>query len=253
MKKLALLVVGLILVVSCKSFTSVTPTSTTVDTSLRPRMAQQQATANALAFETLQWRGQAVLERGGKRQKISITTRLKQDEGIWVNGSIIVPLARVFITPEKLQAYEKINRQYAQIDYRELKKLLGVPVDYAVLENLLTAKPVDTRAFKRAKLSFVNNSYVFSLRKRGVELQFIFDADFRLTEQRIRNGKTSIQVVYDAYNKISGQWIPERLSATLLSDKDTTTLTLQAKQTRLNEQINMPFAIPEGYKAIFVE
>jgi hypothetical protein len=43
------------------------------------------------------------------------------------------------------------------------------------------------------------------------------------------------------------------LSATLLSDKDTTTLTLQAKQTRLNEQINMPFAIPEGYKAIFVE
>ena len=252
MKKSAALLLGLVLVVGCKSLTSVTP-SADVDTELRPRVLQQKITANALAFETLQWRGQAVLDQRGKRQKISITTRLKQYEGIWINGSVIVPLARVFITPNQLQAYEKINRQYAQMDYRTFKKLLGVPIDYSMLENLLTAKPVDEHAFKRAKLSFAKNAYVFSLRKRGVELQFVFDAEFRLTEQRLGEGDSSISVLYKSYNKIDGQWVPEELIATLFGEKGTTTLTLSARQTQLNSQVNMPFAIPEGYKPIFVQ
>lgn len=252
MKKSATLFLGLVLVVGCKSLTSVTP-SADVDTELRPRVLQQKITANALAFETLQWRGQAVLDQRGKRQKISITTRLKQYEGIWINGSVIVPLARVFITPNQLQAYEKINRQYAQMDYPTLKKLLGVPIDYSMLENLLTAKPVDERAFKRAKLSFAKNTYVFSLRKRGVELQFVFDAEFRLTEQRLGEGDSSISVLYKSYKKIDGQWVPEELIATLFGEKGTTTLTLSARQTQLNSQVNMPFAIPEGYKPIFVQ
>ena len=252
MKKLALLFVGLILVVGCKSLTPVT-TAAAIDTSLRPRMAQQKIASTALAFETLQWRGQAVLERDGKRQKISVSTRLKQDEGIWINGSVIVPLARVFITPKQLQGYEKINRQYAQIDFRTLKKILGVPVDYQVLENVLTAKPVDARAFKRAKLSFTKDAYVFGLRKRGVEVQFVFDAEFRLTEQRLKEGKTTISVIYDTYKKINGQWFPEQLSATLFGENGATTLTLSTRQAQLNGNINMPFAIPEGYKSILIQ
>lgn len=253
MKKLLLLFVGLILVVGCKSLGLPAPSSATVDTSLKARIAQQKIEANALDFKTLQWRGQAVLERDGKRQKISINTRLKQDEGIWINGSVIVPLARVFITPKQLQGYEKINRQYAQMDFRTLKKLLGVPLDYEIIENLLTAKPVDARAFKRAKLSFANNAYVFSLRKRGVELQFIFDAEFRLTEQRIREDKTTISVIYDAYKKMDGEWFPEQLSATLFGEKGATTLSLSVRQAQLNGNVNMPFAIPDGYKPIFIQ
>lgn len=252
MKKLALLFVGLILVVGCKSLTPVT-TAAAIDTSLKPRTVQQMIASTALAFETLQWRGQAVLERGGKRQKISVSTRLKQDEGIWINGSVIVPLARVFITPKQLQGYEKINRQYAQIDFRTLKKMLGVPVDYQVLENVLTAKPVDSRAFKRAKLSFTKDAYVFGLRKRGVEVQFVFDAEFRLTEQRLKEGKTTISVIYDTYKKINGQWFPEQLSATLFGENGATTLTLSTRQAQLNGNINMPFAIPEGYKSILIQ
>ena len=252
MKKLALLFVGLILVVGCKSLAPVT-TAAAIDTSLKPRTVQQMIASTALAFETLQWRGQAVLERGGKRQKISVSTRLKQDEGIWINGSVIVPLARVFITPKQLQGYEKINRQYAQIDFRTLKKMLGVPVDYQVLENVLTAKPVDSRAFKRAKLSFTKDAYVFGLRKRGVEVQFVFDAEFRLTEQRLKEGKTTISVIYDTYKKINGQWFPEQLSATLFGENGATTLTVSTRQAQLNGNINMPFAIPEGYKSILIQ
>lgn len=250
MKKLGLFV-GLLFVIGCKSLTTL-PATTSVDTSLRPKIVQQQIATTALTFETLQWRGQATLDRGDKRQKISLTTRLKQQQGIWLNGSVIVPLARVYITPNSLQFYEKINRQYATLDYKEVETLLGVALNYATLENILTAKPVIPRALKRAKLSFTNNAYVFSYHRKGVVLQFVFDAAFRLVEQRLKSDETSLSVVYDNYKKIDGQWVPEQLRANLLG-KTPTILTLQAKQTQLNSPIHMPFSIPEGYKPISLQ
>ena len=161
MKKLKLIGVLLLVVMGCKSLTPVATTSA-IDTRLRPREVQQQIEDNALRFESLQWRGQASLEREGKRQKVGVTLRLKQGEGIWVSGSVIVPLARVLITPKQLQFYEKINRQYAQIDFRQVKKLLGAPIDYEMIEHIITASPLDKRALKRAKLTFTQNSYVLS-------------------------------------------------------------------------------------------
>lgn len=248
MKKIGVLVVGLLLAVGCKSLKTIPPTSS-IDTSLRPKRVQQQIETTALSFETLQWRGQATLDREGKRQKISLSARLKQQQGIWLNGSVIVPLARVFITPNSLQFYEKINRQYAILDYNEVEALLGVALDYATLENILTAKPVVPRALKRAKLSFTNDAYVFSYRRKGIVLQFVFDATFRLVEQRLKSDETTISVVYDNYKKIDGQWVPEQLRASFFG-KTPTILTLQTKQTQLNSPVRMPFSIPEGYKPI---
>jgi len=249
MKKRGLIGFGLLVVMGCKSLTPVATTSA-IDTSLRPRVVQQQIEDNALRFERLQWRGQASLERGGKRQKISVTLRLKQGEGIWVSGSVIVPLARVFITPKQLQFYEKINRQYAQVDFRQVKKLLGAPVDYEMIERIITASPLDKRALKRAKLSFSQNSYVLSSRKRGFSLVWTYDAAFRLISQELSDGETAVRVNYDGYTLIDNQWVPEQLNASLRSLDKITTLRLQSKQTQLNGKFIMPFAIPRGYTKI---
>jgi len=252
MKKAGVLLVVFMLVSGCKSLTSVTPTAR-IDTSLRPKVVQQQIEQNTLLYETLQWRGQAILDRGGKRQKISLSTRLKYQEGVWLNGSIIVPLARVLVTPEQVQFYEKIKRQYASLNYKKLEELLGVKVAYTMLENILTAKPVVARALKRSKLSHNNNTYVFSYSRKGMSLQFVYDASFRLVEQRLVSNETTISVVYDTYQKINTQWIPKTLRMTLYDKKGETSLTLNAKQTELNEALKMPFKIPEGYTPILIQ
>lgn len=249
MKKRGLIGFGLLVVVGCKSLTPVATTSA-IDTSLRPRAVQQQIEDNALRFERLQWRGLASLEREGKRQKVSVTLRLKQGEGIWVSGSVIVPLARVFITPKQLQFYEKINRQYAQVDFRQVKKLLGAPVDYEMIERIITASPLDKRALKRAKLSFTQNSYVLSSRKRGVSLVWTYDAAFRLISQELSDGETTVRVDYYGYTRIDDQWVPEQLNASLRGVDKTTKLRLQSKQTQLNGKFKMPFEIPKGYTKI---
>lgn len=233
----------------CKSLTPVATTNA-IDTSLRSRALQNHIEDNALQYQSLQWRGQALIEREGKRQKISVTLRLKKDEGIWVSGSVIIPLALAFITPKQLQFYEKINRQYAQIDYGQVKNLIGAQVDYRMVEHIITASPLDKRALKRAKITFTQNTYVLSSKKRRVSLIWEYDAAFRLISQQISNGKTTVRIDYNDYKLIDNQWIPEQLSATLLGADKSTKLKLQSKQTQLNKKFKMPFEIPKGYAKI---
>lgn len=233
----------------CKSLTPVATTNA-IDTSLRSRALQNHIEDNALQYQSLQWRGQALIEREGKRQKISVTLRLKKDEGIWVSGSVIIPLALAFITPKQLQFYEKLNRQYAQIDYGQVKNLIGAQVDYKMVEHIITASPLDKRALKRAKITFTQNTYVLSSKKRRVSLIWEYDAAFRLISQQISNGKTTVRIDYNDYKLIDNQWIPEQLSATLLGADKSTKLKLQSKQTQLNRKFKMPFEIPKGYAKI---
>ena len=233
----------------CKSLKPVATTNA-IDTSLRSRALQNHIEDNALQYQSLQWRGQALIEREGKRQKISVTLRLKKDEGIWVSGSVIIPLALAFITPKQLQFYEKINRQYAQIDYGQAKNLIGAQVDYRMVEHIITASPLDKRALKRAKITFTQNTYVLSSKKRRVSLIWEYDAAFRLISQQISNDKTTVRIDYNDYKLIDNQWIPEQLSATLLGADKSTKLKLQSKQTQLNRKFKMPFEIPKGYAKI---
>jgi YD repeat-containing protein len=249
MKKQSFIGIGLLVIMGCKSLTPVATTNV-IDTRLRTRAVHQQIEENALRFDRLQWRGQASLEREGKRQKVSVTLRLKHGEGIWVSGSVIVPLARVFITPKQLQFYEKINRQYTQLDFREVKTLLGAPVNYEMIERIITAGPLDKRALKRAKLTFTQNSYILSSRKRGVSLKWTYDAAFRLISQEFSDGETSVRVNYDEYTRIDNQWVPQQLMARLSGVDKTTVLRLQSKQTQLNANFKMPFEIPKGYSKI---
>ena len=237
------------MVMGCKSLTPVATTNA-IDTSMRSRALQQHIENNALQYQSLQWRGQALLEREGKRQKISVTIRLKKGEGIWVSGSVIIPLALAFITPKQLQFYEKINRQYAQIDYGQVKNLIGAQINYRMVEHIITASPVDKRALKRAKITFTQNTYVLSSKKRRVSLIWKYDAAFRLISQQISTAKTSVRIDYNDYKLIDNQWIPEQLSATLLGADKSTKLKLQSKQTQLNRKFKMPFEIPKGYAKI---
>ena len=233
----------------CKSLKPVATTNA-IDTSLRSRALQNHIEDNALQYQSLQWRGQALIEREGKQQKISVTLRLKKDEGIWVSVSVIIPLALAFITPKQLQFYEKINRQYAQIDYGQAKNLIGAQVDYRMVEHIITASPLDKRALKRAKITFTQNTYVLSSKKRRVSLIWEYDAAFRLISQQISNDKTTVRIDYNDYKLIDNQWIPEQLSATLLGADKSTKLKLQSKQTQLNRKFKMPFEIPKGYAKI---
>ncbi len=249
MKKLSLIGFGVLVVMGCKSLTPVATTSA-IDTSLRPRAVQQRIEDNELRFESLQWRGKASIEQEGKRQKVSVTLRVKQGEGIWISGSVIVPLARVLITPKQLQFYEKINRRYAQFDFQQVKKLLGAPIDYEMIERIITAGPLDTRALKRAKLTFSQNNYILSSRKRGVSLKWTYDAAFRLVSQEFSNNETSVRIDYDGYRRINNQWVPQQLMASLSGVDKTTVLKLQYKQTQLNANFQMVYEIPKGYSKI---
>jgi YD repeat-containing protein len=119
-----------------------------------------------------------------------------------------------------------------------------------MIERIITAGPLDKRALKRAKLTFTQNSYILSSRKRGVSLKWTYDAAFRLISQEFSDGETSVRVNYDEYTRIDNQWVPQQLMASLSGVDKSTVLRIQSKQTQLNSNFKMPFEIPKGYSKI---
>lgn len=252
MKKLVLVIFGLVLVAGCKSFTPVT-SATSIDTNLRPKIVQQQVSDNALAFQTLQWRGHAQVNQNGSRQRISLTARIKKGEAIWMNASVVIPVGRLKITPKSLQFYEKIGRGYINLNYAELEKLVGVGITYSMLENILTAKAIDKRLLKKAKLSHTKKSYVWTTKRRGVTAEFIYDASSRLMRQTLEDGKAKLVTRYDNYVKNGSQWIPKHIHIAYSDGTKSTSVELRAKQTRLNGSISIPFSIPNDYAPILAK
>jgi YD repeat-containing protein len=119
-----------------------------------------------------------------------------------------------------------------------------------MIERIITAGPLDTRALKRAKLTFSQNNYILSSRKKGVSLKWTYDAAFRLVSQEFSNGETSVRVDYNGYRRIDNQWLPQQLRASFRGVDKTTVLKLQYKQTQLNANFQMPYEIPKGYSKI---
>ena len=249
MNKNFVFLLGLLLVTGCKSI-SVVDSDSSIDSRLRQKSIIKKISANSLIFNSLQWRGQLSFSKNGKDQRINTLIRVKKGERIWVNGSVIFPLVRLLITPTQFQFYEKINRKYGNLDYQQIGKLLGYPIEFKMIECALTARPLDIRALRRSKLTYKKNNYLLTSKKRGFTISWIYDASFRLVEQQLKNRKTSVSVSYNDFKLIENQWVPENISASIIVFDSSTTINLKSKHTILNKSFEMPFTVPKSYKEV---
>ncbi len=74
---------------------------------------------------------------------MTVNFRMKKDDTIWMSGQLLgIPLAKVMITPNSVQFYEKITRTYFDGDFRLLSDLLGTPLDFQKVQNLLLGQTI---------------------------------------------------------------------------------------------------------------
>ncbi|TVZ52737.1 DUF4292 domain-containing protein [Dokdonia sp. Hel_I_53] len=212
--------------------------------------------ANALEYKTMDARTRLRYEDKNNSQSVTVTIRIEKDKKIWLNASLLgISGARALITPDKVQFYDKLNRQYFEGDFRFLSEYLGVDIDFFQLQRLLSGQTVYD--LREGKYDFKKTAvgYTITPRKQleGINLLFsISSENFMVDRQRVEQPaeNVSLDVVYGAYRNVEGKPFPTQIDILANDNQNQTRVSIDFRDIDINVDTNFPFSIPSGYSKI---
>lgn len=208
------------------------------------------------AIKTLQARLRGSYTSKEESQSIAISARIEKDKAIWLSAKLagIIPLAKVYITPNRVQYYEKIDQTYFDGDFELLSEWLNLPVDFDQVQNLLLGQAMLTAIKGKYDLLYQEKEYKLTAQLNAFLSQtlLINPAHFRLNAQHYHNlGQAeSIRINYPEYQKINDFWFPKKIDIQANKVNENTQIEIDYRSIEVNKPVSFPFEIPKGYKAI---
>ncbi|MFV0541893.1 MAG: DUF4292 domain-containing protein [Aestuariibaculum sp.] len=249
--KYATLLGVILFVFSCKSVRTIREGSKNL--SLSTKQLIKENTKQAANFKALQSKLKITYATGNKSQSHTVNFRLKKDEVIWMNASFSVVRAK--ITPEKVSFYNKLDNTYFDGDFSYLSHLLGTDIDFKALQNLLLGETLYSLN-KGQYTASVNQDAYWVRPKQQLDvfkiLYIINPKIFKVQSQQITQNQEQryLQIDYVSYQEVSKQKLPERINILAQETNEQIHITLEFKNTTLDEDLRFPFKIPSGFKAI---
>ncbi|TWP24032.1 DUF4292 domain-containing protein [Apibacter muscae] len=214
---------------------------------------------SSLEFKNLKIKANANIKVGETSYpSVSLVLYLDRYKEIWGNASLILPLARVSITPEAFKLYEKIGKSYIDTDFKYINSLLNVDfLDYSSIENLLTGKMFLTITPKDYKFSIEKNQFILQSIKdirvgegkniRNYKVKISLDSNYNLKEVKMEDKKYNslIEVSYGEYLLFENLKFPKNIKI-ILKDQKEASITLEYNKFE-SVKMETPFDIPKGY------
>ena len=168
---------------------------------------------------------------------------------------MIIPIAKLMITPQGISFYEKFQKNYFEGDFDIINTPLNSSFSYIDVENLLLGKPFADPSEGRWK-QISNPQYYILLphgKRLGITPTLFYDpTTFLLKEQRLLIPGTSrtLTIKYLNHSRINGETLPQNIEISLFDGKNFQRLDLEFTRTDFPNALNFPFEIPEGYSKI---
>ena len=189
-------------------------------------------------------------------QSINIKLRIKKDEVIWMSATFLgVPVAKVKITPNTVQYYEKIKHTYFDGDFSLINKTLGMELDFYQLQNILFGEAVFNLKNKKYNSQLEEQIHLLTPKKQ-LQLFDIFywvnPLHYKLDKQKIENKdkRQHLTISYPEYQEISHSFYPKKLNIKAIQKNKTTQIEMEFRAVSFDKDLKFPFVIPEGYNEI---
>lgn len=246
----------LIAITSCGSRKTITGSSPVEDAAVAKVV--QAHYANEADFETLQARIKVQFQNEEQNQSLTVSYRMEKDETIWISGSVLgFPLAKVLITPENVKYYEKISGTYFDGDFEFLSELLGTPLDFQKVQNLLIGQTIYDLREERYKLTESQKGYQLApATEEFLKKMFLLDTkNFRAVAQQISQVGTtrSVTVTYPAYQEVDGKVFPKQIKIIANEAGSNTQIDMEFRSVEFDVPVSFPFEIPSGYDEIILQ
>ncbi|TXK78475.1 DUF4292 domain-containing protein [Mesonia sp. K4-1] len=248
--------ISLLLLVSCGTKKAVTGT---VSENVSTKSIIKAHNNSEASFNTLQARIKGSYKTEDEDQSISISVRMEKDKAIWMSAKLagIIPLAKVYITPNQVQYYEKIEGTYFDGDFSLLSDWLGMELDFNKVQDLLLGQAIYPLEKNELSLNFTETDYILKSNESSL-LKTMFaiqSSNFRLKGQRIERvaKNESVFITYEDYEEVKKQWFPKKIKIIVTQEEKSTQIEVDYRDIDLDEPVSFPFSIPSGYKEITVE
>ncbi len=210
---------------------------------------------NGSDFETLSGRLRTSYETEERSQSVNLSFRMKKDKAIWMSATVMgFPVARAYITPEKVSYYEKIGKTYFDGDFSLLSDLVGTPLDFEKLQNLLMGQAIYDLREEEFDFSETARGYQFTpVVNEGIKKMFLLNTkNLKAEAQQLaqEDENRSVTVTYSGYQEISGKLFPEEIKIVANEGSSSTNIDLTYRSIELNPEVDFPFEIPSGYEEI---
>ncbi|REG98971.1 DUF4292 domain-containing protein [Flavobacterium aquicola] len=248
-----------LLLVSCKAKGKVVEVSKKEDSdSMSADRILKNYYANKSDFKTLYIKSNVKYDDEKQSQNLTAEIKIKKDEQILVSIRFLgITMAKALITPATVSYYEKLNGTYFEGDFSTLSKWLGTDLDFTKVQNLLVGQAMDDLTRGKYQDSLVDQSYrLEAISKNNTKKYFFFDKEsFLLNKQEITQTAENrkIEVLYSDYKKYNESPLPSKIDINAVQDKGKTEINLNYNTLTINEELNFPYSVPNGYKRILIK
>ena len=207
-------------------------------------------------FNTLQAKVKIDITQDGKTQGSTFNLRMEKDEVIWLSAAL--GLARLKITPEKVQYYSKLDNEYFDGDYLLISDFAGVDLDFEKVQNLLLGHAVYNLDTLPYDVAVTDSSYVLKPKDSDALMDILYlvnPSHFKLDALELYqpSNRRMLQVDYKSYQDIEGQVLPQEIRIVAVDQTDEASIDIVFKSINLNNELRFPFKIPSGFKEIRVK
>jgi len=209
---------------------------------------------NAQNFETAIIRGTASYTEEDKTTKVGIDLMIEKDKQILLNIRYAdIPVAKALITPDGIQYYEKFHENAFQGSYDILTQFIGASVNYNRFQNLLLGQVLDSQTKKEFETTIEDGLHKLQSSEQE-ELQstyFFEDHNTLLKKEAIaeRDSNRKVTISYPGYQKVSNYIVPTEINI-LAEEEKTINLNIRYRKVSFNEDLQINYSVPKGYKMI---
>ena len=210
----------------------------------------QKIKGNYPKINKLRSRIKAVYNDGKREQQIIVQLRMETKKVIWLSAAMLIPIAKLKVTPNEISFYEKFQKTYFQGNFNLVNSPFGTNFDFNDLENLFLGKPSSDPA--QGQWKQVMNPQYYILSPRGKRSMFtptlFFDpVSFLLKEQRflIPGTTNSLTIKYLRHIRIEEKSLPTLIDITFFDGNNSKQLVLDFSRIDFTEGLIFPFDIPQ--------
>jgi hypothetical protein len=244
---------------SCKSLKNTTTISNpeVKETIAVSKMALAHENA-VFSNKTLEAKVEAQFDNGENTQDVNIKMRIEKDKIIWMSGNFLgIPMAKIMITPTRIQYYEKINKTFFDGDFSLFKQIFGVEMNFEQVQNLLLGQAFYNFKDGLIETETADHQYLLTpvIQNPNFDIFYLINSiNYKLISQEAKlPNAQSLKVDYPKYQKIGMNYIPAQIRIESILPAQKTKIFLDISNIELDNSLTFPFSIPDGYKELNFE